>query len=375
MASRTRDEFAALGAYRSQPERLFGATRSTDFDIQLWEWIALASPAPDADPAEKVEGWAQAWIMASRWAGSVGRRAASLYDVERAGAGPLLDAIRHRVDLIAIDWGWPRIRELAMVPTDRLETTYALLEASSVRVDPDWRYALVLELTERGQLLRSFEEAGDYDGSARIHISPTQLYSDSFGRPLPRSRLRRIVDEWCDLFSGAPTPIQYLSVDSRAPKRLIAALHGQTQLRGLWVKWGDYDDISALARMPHLWSAELHGATGLTDLAPLASAHSLRVLRIDDSRRVADYSPLRDLAGLEEFGIGSGFNSPTLWIPTIAFLGSMRGLRSLDLGVRVSDEDYSPLLQLARLDSLRLVKQRGMRPTYEELAAQIPALR
>jgi hypothetical protein len=50
------------------------------------------------------------------------------------------------------------------------------------------------------------------------------------------------VDEWVDLL-GTPTELTELEFTTRTPKRLFAALAGQSQLESLKVKWGDYADL------------------------------------------------------------------------------------------------------------------------------------
>jgi hypothetical protein len=384
----------ALGSFRGNPGALYEATRGHDFDIESWDWIAAAAPDPDAAPTEQIDGWAWAWLFYSKWAGTVGRRPAYGYHVRRAGIGPLLHAVEIRIAELAEDWTWPSVHELEHLDTDRLETTYALLEAADfVGRPPDpehglinddqsalseraraWRLAIRLELEARGQLPRSYTELSEYDGAQRILLSPTQLGVDEFGRLIPRSRMTKIVDEWCEFFRAGPSPIRYLDVISRAPKRLVASLLTQTQLRGLAIKWGDYDDISALGGMPELWTADLGGATALTDLTPLQEARSLRVLRLTDTRRATDYSPLDRLVDLEEFVLQSGFTSPRLKIPNIAFLRGMTGLRYLVIDGQVLDGDYSALLDRADVEELWLYRQRSMEPSYEELARRIPGM-
>jgi hypothetical protein len=388
---RTREDFAALGSFRGDAEGLYAATRGRDWDIQLWDWIAAASPRPELPPIDQIERWVWAWLYCSRWAGTVGRRPAYIYHAKRAGIGPLIDAARNRIVEVADSWTWPAIEELGVLDDERLETTYALFEAADhvssavmrevgaeaedLEYEQAWKLALRLELGERGQLPKVVTEVSEYVGAERILLSPTQLYTDEFGRTIPRSRLKKIVDEWCDFFEASTTSIRYLEITSRAPKRLVSALRGQTQLRGLDIKWGDYDNVSPVAGMPDLWTLNLGGASGLTDITALRSASSLRVLALEDCRRLTDFSPLGDLDTLEELSLTSGFGSASLTVPTIGFVRGMTGLRRLLVGARVLDEDYSPLLARTDLEELWVRKQRSMRPSLDELQRDIPGLR
>lgn len=388
---RTREDFARLGSFRGDPGGLYAATRGRDWDIELWDWIAAASPRPEVAPIDQIEGWVWAWLYCSRWAGTVGRRPAYIYHAERAGIGPLIGAAGDRIAEIAESWSGPSIEELGGLDDERLETTYVLVEAAAHVSRPvarefdmemrerereqEWKLAIRLELRARGQLVRFATEVSDYDGAERVQISPTQLHADEFGRPIPRSRLKRIVDEWCEFFEAGPTPIRYLDIASRAPKRLVAALRGQTQLRGIEIKWGDYDDISPVGGMSDLWSLSLGGASGLTDIAALRSAPSLRVLAIEGCRRLSDLAPLGDLRALEELSLTSGFGSGPLALPTIGFVRGMTGLRRLVVGATVLDGDYSPLLARTDLEALWVRKQRNMHPSLAELHDQIPGMR
>jgi hypothetical protein len=392
----SRERFQSLGPFRGDAAALYAATCATDFDIESWDWLEAAAPHADADPATQAAGWAAAWIFFSRWAGTVGRPPAYQYHLERAGIGPWFASTASRIAEQYANWPWARIEELPSASLEHLETSYALLQAFEyvrlvTEVDrvsatedeveeteeqfASWALALALELRARGELPRMCTEVADYDGAQRVTIAPTQLGLDEAGRLIPRSRMKRIVDEWCEFFEHEDTPILYLEISSRAPKRLISALRGQSQLRGLAVKWGDYDDLSALSAMPNLWLAELGGATGLVDLTPLSSARSLRSLRLADTRRVTDYSPLASLSGLEELELLTGFTSPVLRLPSIGFLRGMTSLRRLFLGARVIDGDFTPLLERADLEFLSIPGQRGMTPSYQELVRRIPALR
>jgi hypothetical protein len=211
----------------------------------------------------------------------------------------------------------------------------------------------------------------EYHGGPAVRISATQLGSEYSMR-----QARKIVDAWCEFLRAGPTPISELAFATRTPKRLFASLTGQTQLTALAIKWGDYDDLRPIAAMPGLRKLRLGGASSVRTLAPLADLPGLHTLAIEDVRYVHDLSPLATLTGLRSLEVGGNWRSPRIaHVDSIAFLRKLRGLERLVLHTIVADDlDYSPLLDLHDLHTIRVARVRGMRPSHDELCAAIPAL-
>ncbi len=211
----------------------------------------------------------------------------------------------------------------------------------------------------------------EYAGQPAVRVEATQLEGRFSAR-----QASRIVEEWCDFLSAGPTAILDLSFVSRTPKRLFAALRGQTQLRTLRVKWGDYDDLSPLTALRDLTGLRLGGASSVTSLAPLAELPQLRGLAVESLRRAHDLSPLAALTELRSLELGGDWTSPrNAHVDSIAPLGRLTHLELLELHtIIVDDLDYSPLLALTRLQRARVKAVRGMRPTYDELCAALPAI-
>jgi hypothetical protein len=60
-------------------------------------------------------------------------------------------------------------------------------------------------------------------------------------------------------------------------------------------------------------------------------------------------------------------------VDSISFLRTMPQLRNLRLDTLVVDDlDYTPILDLPNLQSLMVMKARGMRPRFEDLVASTP---
>ena len=90
-----------------------------------------------------------------------------------------------------------------------------------------------------------------------------------------------MVADWTDFFSSGRSAIRDLEFVTRTPKRLFASLQGQTQLRRLAIKWGDYEDLSlrrasrvpivrALADLIALERLEIEGLSRARDMTPWA---------------------------------------------------------------------------------------------------------
>ncbi len=122
------------------------------------------------------------------------------------------------------------------------------------------------------------------------------LEATQLGFDYSATQAKRVVAEWVEFFSAGPSSIQELIFVSRTPKRLFNSLRAQTQLKVLEIKWGDYEDLSALAGMRDLQKLRLAGASSVQTLAPLAHLRIVRSLSLDSLRRVRDLSPVGEHA-------------------------------------------------------------------------------
>jgi len=97
-------------------------------------------------------------------------------------------------------------------------------------------------------------EVANYAGQEVVKVSCTQL-----GTNHTAAQARRVVADWTDFFSSGPSAMRDLEFVTRTPKRLFASLQGQTQLRRLAIKWGDYEDLSAVSGLHELRVLTLRG--------------------------------------------------------------------------------------------------------------------
>lgn len=216
---------------------------------------------------------------------------------------------------------------------------------------------------------RPITRLSEYAGEAQVVLAVTQLDGECSS-----SQARRVVAEWVEYLSAGPSPIQELRFVTRTPKRLFEALRGQPQLQTLRLKWGDYEDLSALEGMQQLRTLVLAGASSVRTLSPLASLQRVKTLSVDSLRHVHDLSPIGLMGGVSSLDLGGDWMTPRVaHVDSIAFLREMPKLRRLLLHtIIVDDLDYTPILAIPALQAVRVMAARGMRPEYEELKATLP---
>ncbi len=181
---------------------------------------------------------------------------------------------------------------------------------------------------------RLIRRVDEYAGEAVVVLAATQL-----GSEYSATQAKRVVGEWVEFFSAGPSPIQELSFVSRTPKRLFDALRGQTQLKVLELKWGDYEDLSALARMQDLQRLRLAGASSVQTLAPLAKLDRVQSLSLDSLRRVRDLSPVGEMLSVTSLDVGGDWmSSRVAHVDSIAFLRNMPQLQRLLLHTMIVDD-------------------------------------
>jgi hypothetical protein len=203
-----------------------------------------------------------------------------------------------------------------------------------------------------------------------VRISATQLSPSRYSK----RHAARVVSEWIEFFDRGPSGIRRLAFVSRTPKRLFQALVSQTQLEWLSVKWGDYDDLGALSALTRLTSLRLAGASSVLSLAPLAGLNQVEKLEVESLQRARDLSPIGLMRSVVDLQVGGNWMTPRIaHVDSIAFLRETPQLRRLLLHTMIVDDlDYSPVLDLPNLESVAVMKARGMRPPIEELMARTP---
>ena len=126
--------------------------------------------------------------------------------------------------------------------------------------------------------------------------------------------------------------------------------------------------------MTRLRQLALHGASSVESVDSLRYLPQIEALSIDSLERASDLSPIGAMKSILNLELGGDWASPRIaHIDSIAFMEAMITLRCLRMHtIIVDDHDYSPLVRLPNLETVRVMQTRGMRPPIEELQAALP---
>ncbi|MET4159792.1 hypothetical protein [Agromyces sp. PvR057] len=209
--------------------------------------------------------------------------------------------------------------------------------------------------------------ADQYRGESDAYVAATQLDH----KERSAAQRRRIFAGWIESFSTATTALARLHLVSRVPQEPLDSLTGQPQLSHLQVKWGPYRDVTALIELNQLQSLRLGGATNLHSLEPLARLPKLTELSIDRAHRLDDPLSLGSFTRLTSLSFGNGYagSDKSVVLPDLEWVRPLQELRTLALpGIRLLNSDLSPILELPRLEQLRLPLRRQFRRQVLEFA-------
>ena len=123
--------------------------------------------------------------------------------------------------------------------------------------------------------------------------------------------------------------------------------------------------------MSRLNDLRLGGASSVRNLTPLAELSGVRKLQIESLRHARDLSPIGRMRSVVDLELGGSWMTPrNVHVHSLAFLRDMPQLRRLLLHTMIVDDlDYGPVLDLPNLESVSVMRTRGMRPPIEELMA------
>lgn len=209
-------------------------------------------------------------------------------------------------------------------------------------------------------------EVSEYDGGSSVNVSCTQLiYANE------RTK-RRILKEWIEAIPSLPARMVRFSC--HVPEPLLVAICGNPSIRGLYIKWTKSKSVEALRSLNHLEQLYLGNAAGIDDATPIMSLENLKVLSVENLKKITNYSFLQCLSRLESLSIVGGMYSRPI-INDLQFVSKLTQLRSFSLvAMRCRRPSLEPFWQLKQLVNLSLCCDF---PDEEkkQLEAQLPNLR
>lgn len=223
---------------------------------------------------------------------------------------------------------------------------------------------------------KSVVETAEYAGEKELTINCTQLNGHIDPKYISEKERRRVLSEWCEFLTQNPESFTALDFGTRMPQELFNAVCCQRNLKRLYIKWGVYPDISAIADLRKLEYLHLGSGAGVLRIEPLAGLNQLVALSVENFQKIGDYSPFAALQELELLSIeGDGLSPRYIHIDSLNFLRNMKGLRAFSLmTARVASKDYSPLLELEDIEALWLSPRKEVKAIYGKLMA-LPKLK
>jgi hypothetical protein len=218
---------------------------------------------------------------------------------------------------------------------------------------------------------REIVEVSQYAGQREIVVNCTQL-GDSFTPSYDTPKKRKsVLADWCDFLANHPDALTSLSFGTKTPQELFTAACHQRRLKYLFVKWGVYPDISAVAKLRSLEYLHIGSGASVRDLSPVAELKNLVALSLENFQKISNYACLAELRDLESLAIeGDGLSPHYIHIDSIGFLRKMVQLRFLRMhAFRLGHKDFSPILGLHNLEHLSIRPSRELNAIYDQVRA------
>lgn len=220
-------------------------------------------------------------------------------------------------------------------------------------------------------------EVAEYAGEKELTIDCTQLDGHPLYPKYAKARERkRVLSEWVEFLTENPEAFTALSFGTRMPQELFNAVCKQKNLKSLYIKWGVYPDISAIAELQKLEYLHIGSGAGVLSIAPLTQLKNLVVLSVKNFQKITDYRPLTALENLELLSIEGDWLSPKyIHVDSLDFLRDMKQLRSFNLcAARVASKDYTPILELENLEYLWIAQCKEVKAINNRLL-ELPNLK
>lgn len=203
----------------------------------------------------------------------------------------------------------------------------------------------------------SVTELKDYNQEEILQLYCYGLSEEKY--PLKKDR-DNILKTWIDYFNNTKTNIKKLLVAGVVNQKLLEAICNQTSLEELVIMQGIFSDIHCITKLKNLKILSMYSSSRVKSLHYIGELENLEVLILSNFTGLTDYSSLEKLVNLKQLGIHSSMGN-VIKVDSFDFLRGLKNIRNLcTTGFRLLNRDYSPVLELEKLEFLSVNM-----PTYD----------
>ena len=196
----------------------------------------------------------------------------------------------------------------------------------------------------------------DYQGEETIKLAITQLGTSTKYQD-------QVVNEWCNFFKNEKTAIKKIYFNTRISQKIFDSVCMQSQLEGVWIKWGVYPNIESIQKLENLKYLHLGGGSNIENITILKSLPHLITLEASHLYKISDYSFLSKMNKIIDLLIeGDPYASmKKVRITTLNFLEEMPQIVRLSLCMTsIEDHSYLPILKIKSLKFLELPNDKDL---------------
>lgn len=197
--------------------------------------------------------------------------------------------------------------------------------------------------------VNTITELKDYTGEEILSLYCYGLSEEKYPSKKDRDK---ILKSWIDHFSNTKTNIKKLLVTGIMNQKLLEAICNQTSLEELVIYQGNFSNIECIAKLQNLKVLSIYASSRVKTLSSIGEIQNLEVLILSNFTGTTDYSPIEKLKNLKQLGIHSSVGN-LIKVDSFEFLRGLKNIRNLrTTGFRLLNRDYSPVLELEKLEFL-----------------------
>jgi hypothetical protein len=196
----------------------------------------------------------------------------------------------------------------------------------------------------------------DYQGQEVLNLAITQLGTST-------KYQNQVIADWCNFFQNEKTSIKIVFFNTRISQKIFDSICMQSQLEGLWIKWGVYPTIGNIAKLTNLKYLHLGGGASIEDISILESLSNLVTLETSHLYKISDYDFLSKMDKIIDLLIeGDPYASmKKVKIKSLKFLENMPQIIRLSLCMTsIEDHSYLPILKIKSLKYLELPNDKDL---------------